>query len=147
MDLTLCPVDASNWYAVVSLCVDESQRGFVAANAFSLAQAAYTPDAYPLAVCADGEPVGFILYGYDRDFQPPMWGMWRLMIDKKHQRKGYGRRALTLLLEKLAQEKGHVPFYTSAKPENEPAIAFYESMGFCNTGQLLDGEILLIREL
>ena len=69
------------------------------------------------------------------------------MIDKKHQRKGYGRRALTLLLEKLAQEKGHVPFYTSAKPENEPAIAFYESMGFCNTGQLLDGEILLIREL
>ena len=62
MDLTLCPVDASNWYAVVSLCVDESQRGFVAANAFSLAQAAYTPDAYPLAVCADGEPVGFILY-------------------------------------------------------------------------------------
>ena len=69
------------------------------------------------------------------------------MIDKKHQRKGYGRRALTLLLEKLAQEKGHVPFYTSAKPENESAIAFYESMGFCNTGQLLDGEILLIREL
>lgn len=147
MELTLNPVDASNWYAVVSLCVDESQKGFVATNAFSLAQAAYTPDAYPLAICADGKPVGFILYCYDRDFQPPMWGMWRLMIDKKHQRKGYGRRALTLLLENLSAAKGHMPFYTSADPENTPAIALYESMGFCNTGKILDGEILMIREL
>ena len=147
MALTLRPVDASNWYAVASLSVNESQKGFVATNAFSLAQAAYTPDAYPLAVCADGAPVGFILYCYDRDFQPPMWGMWRLMIDKEHQRKGYGRRALGLLLKKLAAEKGHVPFYTSAEPENAPAIALYESMGFRNTGKLIDGEILLIREL
>lgn len=70
------------------------------------------------------------------------------MIDKKHQRKGYGTsRAYAFAGKAGAMEKGHVPFYTSAKPENESAIAFYESMGFCNTGQLLDGEILLIREL
>ncbi len=147
MEITLRPVDRSNWYAVTKLSVADSQRSFVAPNVFSLAQAAYTPRTYPLAIYAGGRLVGFVMYAYDEDFDPPMWGMWRLMIDKDHQGQGYGRRALALLLEQLAAEKGHVPFYTSAEPDNARAIALYEAMGFQNTGELVDGEVLLIRRL
>lgn len=147
MEITLRPVDGTNWYAVTQLSVSEQQRSFVASNAFSLAQAAYTPQACPLAIYAGEQPVGFLLYACDTDFDPPMWGLWRLMIDQAHQRKGYGRRALVLLLEQLEKAQGHVPFFTSADPENGPAIALYESMGFHNTGKLVEGELLLIRNL
>ncbi len=143
MEITLCPVSSSDWLAVVKLSVADSQRHFIASNAFSLAQAAYTPNVYPLSIYAGNMLIGFAMYGYDQDFQPPMWGIWRFMIDQRYQKQGYGRQALSSLLQKLAAERGHGTVYISAVPENTVAIALYESAGFRRTGELIEGEVLL----
>ena len=133
------PVDRSLWRQCVDLNVCEAQRGFVATNAYSLAQAAYEPTTYPFAICRNGEVVGFIMYDYDDEND--MWEMCRLMVDSKFQGQGAGSAAVKWLLGRVAAEQGHIKFYTSAEPNNEVAIKLYEKMGFRLTGEVVYGEV------
>jgi len=70
-----------------------------------------------------------------------------VMVDQKQQGKGIGRAAVEKLLALVTAKIGHIPFYTSAEPENVMAIHLYEQLGFQNTGRLIDGEVLLIIQL
>lgn len=139
MEIKLRAIDRSLWEACCMLKVSEGQRKFVAPNAFSLAQAAYEPDTYPLGILADGALVGFAMYGFDSDMN--QWNMCRLMVDESHQKKGIGERAIRLLLDYVTARHGHVAFHTSAEPENAVAIALYEKMGFEKTGAMIEGEV------
>ncbi len=141
MQVNLRPIDRSNWYACVKLCVSPDQQGFVASNAFSLAQAAYEPETYPLGIYHDGELKGFAMYSYDQDMG--MWGMCRLMVDFRFQHQGIGQASLRALLALVTERHGHVPFYTSAEPGNEDAIAMYEKMGFQRNGRIIEDEVML----
>jgi diamine N-acetyltransferase len=145
MDVRLRNIDRSNWEACVRLQVLPEQQGFVASNAYSLAQAAYEPDACPMGIYYDGELTGFLMWDFDSELN--MWGMCRLMVDQKQQGKGIGRAAIEKLLALVTAKIGHIPFYTSAEPENVRAIRLYEQLGFRNTGRLVYDEVLLIIQL
>jgi len=66
----------------------------------ALAQAARYPHANPWyrAVCAGGEPAGFVMVSWDVEPQPPEiigpWFLWKLLIDQRHQGRGYGAEAV-----------------------------------------------------
>lgn len=139
MRITLRAIDRSMWEKCCQLKVSEIQREFVAPNAFSLAQAAYEPDTYPMGILDDDKLVGFVMYDFDSDVNK--WGMCRLMVDEKNQKRGVGERAIRLLLDYVTARHGHVEFHTSAEPENAVAIALYEKMGFRKTGELVYGEV------
>jgi diamine N-acetyltransferase len=81
---------------ICSLGVSEEQKKFVAPNAVSIAQAYYAKSAWFRAIYADETPVGFVMLA-----EVPKRGrhyLWRFMIDAKYQGKGYGRRALDLVI-------------------------------------------------
>ncbi|MBH1941507.1 GNAT family N-acetyltransferase [Mobilitalea sibirica] len=145
MNIQLKEITSDNWLACVNLKVHDSQKSYVAPNAFSLAQAAYEANLYPLAIYKEDEMVGFMMYDYDDELQ--LWGMCRLMIDEKHQKKGYGREALLQLLDLVQLRHGNVLFYTSVEPENKVALKLYEDLGFVNTGKMFYDEILLTKQL
>ena len=65
MDISFRKIDKTNYEACVLLKVAEEQKHFVASNAYSLVQAAYEDNLYPLAIYNDEEMIGFILYDYD----------------------------------------------------------------------------------
>lgn len=84
------------------------QKGFVAANDVSIVEAYITITAngfaFPFGIY-DGEiPIGFIMIGYDVDdywdnapyIARGNYNLWRLMIDQKYQKKGFGREAIAL---------------------------------------------------
>lgn len=144
MNVTLCPVDGENWFAVTQLRVKPEQRGFVADNSFSLAQAVYMPRLYPTAVLCDGELAGFTLYGWDADY--PGWSVYRLMVDAEWQGRGIGRQALARIISIIKQQPDAPCLYISAEPENAVALALYESMGFVRTGEIVEGEVVLKME-
>ena len=144
MNVTLCPVDGENWFAVTQLRVKPEQRDFIASNSFSLAQAAYMPRLYPTAVLCDGALAGFALYGWDADY--PGWSVYRLMVDAGWQGRGIGRQALARIISIVKQQPDAPRLYISAEPENVTAIALYESMGFVRTGQIVEGEVVLKME-
>jgi diamine N-acetyltransferase len=145
MNLALQEINGDNWEECVTLSVSEHQKEFVADNAYSLLQSKFAEDQYPFAIYHREVMVGFIMYGKDRETK--RMEMSRLMIDRKYQGRGYGRKASQLLLEKLLDTYGNIDLYTSAEPENVNAITLYESLGFEKTGEIMWGEIVLKKQL
>ncbi|MCL2867151.1 MAG: GNAT family N-acetyltransferase [Clostridia bacterium] len=139
--ITLKEITPVNWHECIHLAVKEDQKKFVASNVYSLAQAKVYPSYTPLAIYHDDEMVGFILYGIDPDDN--QMEIARLMIDQRYQGKGYGRAAMTQLLEIIRQDAPPSVVYISFVPENKNAEALYLSLGFEHTGEIKDGELVM----
>ncbi len=101
-------VTGRNVWDILRLSVKDEQRSFVAANDISIIEA-YTSItgngyAYPFGIYDDDTAVGFLMVGYDTDDyweNPPKiaeknYNLWRFMIDKNYQHKGYGKAAMKL---------------------------------------------------
>ena len=71
------------------------------------------------------------------------WYLWRLLIDRMHQRRGIGRRALDLLVAEL-RRRGITLLYTSCGEGRGSPRPFYERFGFVPTGQIVDDETELV---
>ena len=134
----LKPVTQENLGAVLELKVAENQETFVSSTAESLAQAyVYTDTAFPFAVYDDGNPVGFIMLGYYEEKK--YYTLWKLLIDRKYQGRGYGRKALELGIAFL-KERFHVTeIYTGVLPGNNVAKSLYHSVDFKDTGLFENG--------
>jgi diamine N-acetyltransferase len=125
--------------AVLDLAVDPEQEPYVATNARSIAEAHFEPRAWFRAVYADDDPVGFVMAFRD---PPKEFWVWRFMIDASHQGKGYGRRALELLVGEARQD-GVKEIKLSYHPGERSPHAFYTRLGFVDTGEVDDGEIVM----
>lgn len=146
MNVILRPVDENNFRQVIALDVGPDQQNFVAPNVKSIAQSKIFPSLIPQAIYADGELVGFALYG--RDPRSAEHWIERLMIDAAHQRKGYGRAAMHALIERLAEMPECTKIYLSFEPNNVNAERLYRSLGFEPTGETDEiGEIIMRYEI
>jgi diamine N-acetyltransferase len=148
MTVTLVEITADTVRAVCNLAVAPGQQGFVAPNAVSLAEALFSEEAWYRAVHADGELVGFVMLADEtlRREPPaePAVFLWRLMIAEGHQRLGIGREVMRLLLEHVRSRPGVRRFATSYVPEPGGPGPFYEGLGFVPTGEIDDGEVVLV---
>jgi len=137
----------------IELKVTPEQRNFVASNATSLGQAYDLNErgghAMPYAIYADGVMVGFVMYEFmlyeiEDTYGEDCYYFWRFMIDKNHQGKGYGKQALIQILDEIKQMPcGKADYcYTSYEPKNIVAKKLYESFGFEETGQEVEGELV-----
>ena len=138
--VTLRDVTIENWFSIVKLSTTEEQSRFVASNSTSLAQAHFQPECIPLGIYDDEVPVGFMMYCLDPT-DHEYW-IFRLMIDKKFQSRGYGRIAMELLLERIKQDRNHHVLFISFEPENKWAANLYSSLGFISDGRVVDGEVV-----
>lgn len=149
MKIELRPIDESNRTACIALCVAKEQASFIAPNSRSLEQAAEKPDvARPFALYTDGLLVGFTMFAFEEGYEDPedRYWLWRLMIDRRFQGKGYGLAAMEVILAYF-KEQGAPYIKLSTKPDNAAALSLYRRCGFRETGEQNDGEIVLRREL
>jgi diamine N-acetyltransferase len=143
--IALREVTADTVRAICALEPHESQRGFVAPNAVSIAQAYFNHTAVFRAIHAGETPVGFIMWRPAE--MPRCTVLWRFMIDRNHQGRGHGRRALQLWLGRLA-EQGQERVVTSYVAGEGGPHRFYLSLGFTDAGdRLANGEWPLERLL
>ena len=56
--------------------------------------------------------------------------LWRLMIDQRFQNRGYGRRAVQLLIERIRRSSNPRALITSHLKVDANSGRFYERMGF-----------------
>jgi len=140
MSVKLRPITAENWEECVHLEPRPEQRHFVASNAFSLAQAAYVPDCFPLAIYDDEVIVGFAMYWHAAG--EPFCFINRLMVDATYQHKGIGRTAMEQLLAQLVASPDCQEIGISYHPENSSARHLYLNLGFQETGEMRHGEIV-----
>jgi diamine N-acetyltransferase len=149
--LNLREITDANRDAVVALHVGPGQDLFVASVAKSLEDAATTPEGDPWyrAIYAGDEPVGFVMLSWDVTPAPGIigpWFLWRLLIDERYQRRGFGRAALEQIVD-LVRAHGATELLTSYQPGEGEPWPFYEKFGFVPTGQVEDGEFVLRLDL
>ncbi|HCX48487.1 MAG TPA: spermidine acetyltransferase [Bacillus sp. (in: Bacteria)] len=139
--LHLKTITKDNWLKAISLRVHEDQVKFVASNAVSLAQLNFLENFFAKGIYNGEEMVGFTLYGIDED-DHEYW-IYRMMIDQKHQGKGYGKEAIKLVIDdiKSMKEERHQTITLSYEPTNVHAKRVYEKIGFKEVeGLVIGGE-------
>ena len=152
MNIALRPIDDTNREAVLALSVREDQP-FVAPNDYSLKQADETNAEYPgvarpFAIYADDRLVGFTMFSFAPEAEDPddRYWLWRFMIDKSKQGKGYGQAALTEII-KYFRDNGADRLHLSTEPENEIGMHIYLKFGFRETGEIDSGEAEMMQFL
>ena len=154
--LRLEKVNGKNVWDILKLKVSDDQRSFVASNDTSIIEAytAITGNGYafPFGIYEDDTPVGFLMIGFDVDdywddapeIAKGNYNLWRLMIDKAYQGKGYGKEAVRLALEFIKTLPCGTAEYCwlSYEPENDTARKLYSSFRFAETDEM-DGEEMI----
>jgi diamine N-acetyltransferase len=143
--VSLREVTAETVRAICRLEVRPEQRGYVAPNAVSIAQAYFEPRAWFRAVYADETPVGFAMLHDDPEKEE--YFLWRFMIDAEHQGRGYGRAALDLLVEHVRSRPGATELFSSYVPGDRGPGRFYLRYGFVETGELEEDEVVIRLQL
>jgi diamine N-acetyltransferase len=135
-------VTADNWEAVVELELDTDQQDLVASNLYSVAESQFDPDARPRAVYAGRRAVGFLMYDVQSRGKSREASIYRFMIDRKHQGRGYGRAALGEALKEISAIPRIKRVSIRYMPNNPVAKPFYASFGFREVGRDRDGEVI-----
>ncbi len=144
--ITLSELTAKTVRDFCDLRVADAQRKYVASNAESIAQAYFHPEAWFRGIYADEKPVGFVMLEDwtqvpDSDPNAPVV-LWRFAIGEAFQGKGYGRRALELIVEHVRTRTKLGYMLTSWVPGPHSPAEFYLKFGFVPTGEDDDGEII-----
>ena len=154
-NIRLVKVDTKNFRELTDLAPDEEGKNYVAPNMYSLAEAyaniAAGRYAQPFGIYDGETPVGFLMIGYDiadeeadREKYPLLTNnylIWRFMIDKNYQNKGYGKAAMKLALDFIRTWPcGEAEYcWLSYEPENDVARKLYQSFGFVEAEKMPEG--------
>ena len=134
-EISLQPIDESNFLDAFQLKLAPEQEAFVSNPVRSLAQAyVYRSQCQPFGIFALDRMVGYVMVIYDYDI--PEYDIWHMMIDRDFQGRGYGKAAMGKCLEYIRTK----PFGSSNRValtcnrDNSAARRLYEAFGFRPTG-------------
>jgi len=140
MQISLHPVSHDNWRNVADLKVTESQREFVAEPSYCLALCCYGDDWRPLAIYLGEQVIGFMMWTTD----PADGSCWLggIFVDQNMQKRGYGKQAVKEAIILLQKKFGYQNFALSYIPANLAAKKLYTKLGFIETDEWEDNEIV-----
>ena len=123
------PVTVYNWKACIALELKHDQKRFLPSNLYSIAEAQFYAEARSRAVYNQQEQlVGYALFG--RDIFTNKWKIFRIMIDKNHQGKGYGKSAMEVIIKYISREPDGDEILISYHDDNQLARKLYTQLGF-----------------
>jgi diamine N-acetyltransferase len=151
--VTLREITDENRDAVLAVQVAPAQERFVGTVAGALRDAEEIPEGKPWyrAIYAHDEPVGFVMLSWNVTPEPPRivgpWFLWKLLVDQRHQGRGYGRESVRLVAD-IVRANGATELLTSCVVGKGGPEPFYRRIGFSPTGELDEnGEIILMLDL
>ena len=151
--VALREISSANRGAVLQLRVSPEQVRFVGGVGEALADAEEFPEANPWyrAIYAGDTPVGFVMISWDVTPAPPSiigpWFLWKLLIDSRYQKRGYGRAAVDEIAS-IVRGEGATELLTSYVEGDGDPGGFYERLGFTPTGERdANNEVILALQL
>lgn len=141
----LVPIDHGNVARFADLATHHSQQRFVEPMLVNFADALF-PELvggeprrpWMRGIEADGDAVGFVMIAEASPAQPDPH-LWRLLIDRRHQRRGIAAAAVEQVLTQLRAD-GHRSITTVCVDGPGSPKPFYEALGFAPTGDTVDGD-------
>ena len=132
--------------------VAENQKANVASMAESFADALFPPqdgwedsNTWMRGVTRGGVPAGFIMCADSPNDEKDPW-IWRLLVDREHQGFGVGQFAVKCALDRY-RLLGCNQVMTAWKPGPADASGFYKKLGFVETGEMLEDEVVAALKL
>ena len=145
--ISLREIKRNNLEMILNLKVKPKQESLVASNAQSIAEAHFTRGTWYRAIYLGEIPIGFVMlkdstlkYKKKIPLNPEMY-FWRFMIDGKYQGKGYGKRAMELVIEHVKTRPNVREITLHHEPTKGNAGEFYKKLGFQHTGKIFLGEL------
>lgn len=139
-EVSLIDIDHKNQRDVGHLTTHKSQERFVATVPQSFADALFPEpeDGHPVtprmwAIQADGELAGFTMITEQTEHHDEPY-LWRLLIDRRFQRRGIGGRAVDLV-EEYCRAKGATTLLVSWEEGRGGPEPFYLARGYVPTGE------------
>ena len=133
--INLKEITSKNLKSIIDLNVKDDQKDYVASNSVSIAQGHYSNSAWFKGIFNDNRPVGFVML--DLKIEKNICFLWRFMIDKKYQGKGYGKIALTQVIDYVKSFKVFTDIKTSYVPKDNSAEKFYKNFGFIKSKKII----------
>jgi len=143
--LELREITWDNFIACIELQVKEEQKQFISSNQHALAEAYLASKEgqviITFAIYKEETLVGFVMMYYDDgdgNLEYSSYGVFKFMIDARHQGKGYGREAMAQIIsyiQTMPLGKARVIELTY-KPDNVAAKRLYAGLGFVETGNI-----------
>jgi len=133
--INLRDITKKNLISIIDLDVSKHQKDQVASNAVSIAQGHYSKTAWFKGIFNDDIAVGFVML--DLIIEENKCFLWRFMIDKKYQGKGYGKIALSQVIEYVKSFKVFDNIGTSYVATDNSAEGFYKNFGFIESEEII----------
>ena len=150
MPVSLAPVTAANWRDVTRVRVAEHQSRWVADVSYYLCLSTYDGLWRSYAVLDGDVTVGHVMWAVDPEDDSHWIG--GLVIDVDHQGRGLGRATVEALLALWEREEpslsgtAYRQAALSVAADNAAASGLYRSLGFVETGELSDDELVWRRD-
>ncbi len=149
MNIHFETVTSKNRKSVEDLCLFPEQINFIESAADCLKEADEISQWKPVAIYNECNLIGFAMYGYFNE-PLPYGELWldRILIDKKYQKKGYGKIAISALIQKITKEYACKKIYLSVYDINKTAIHIYQKIGFYFNGKYdTKGEKIMVYDV
>lgn len=140
--VTLKPITKENEQECIALRPKRDQEDLVASNLDSIAHAIKEPTSRPFGIFAEDKMVGFLLFD-NEIYKDGYYWILRFMVDQRFQKKGYGSLAIKEVIKILTSKPDCTQIRVNHVPHNVEANRLYKSLGFQETGEIEDGEIVL----
>ena len=132
--INLREITSKNLKSIIDLNVKEDQKDYVALNSVSIAQGHYSKSAWFKGIFYDDRPVGFVML--DLIEEENKCFLWRFMIDREYQGKGFGKIALTQVIDFVRSLNLYTYIATSYVPAENGAGGFYKNFGFIKSEEI-----------
>ena len=138
-------VTPDNWRT--DLHVREDQRNFVADRTCILARAwAYRESrSHAYIIYNEDTPVGMAMYRDIEDMEA--YAFDQFFIDERYQGQGYGLEAARQIMKLIEEDGRYKKVYLCYIDGDVAAKNLYEKLGFRETGEADDDEILMLKQL
>lgn len=142
------PVTVDNWKACAALELAPGQEKFLPCNLYSIAESQFYEHSKSVAVYNEHSLlIGYALFG--RDIFTNKWKIFRIMIDKAYQGKGYGESTMKEIFGQISKEPDGNEILICYQNDNQVARKLYASLGFVEQKIDVEGKVtaLLILHL
>lgn len=140
-------IDRSNWREATFVTTDPQRKcpldeEWVTSTAFSIVQSVYEPEWESRLIYDDDTIIGFVFYGLWAEKNAPL--MCRYTIDISQQGKGYGQKALPIIIHEIQKQYQCEHIYLTLEESNTRAVHIYRKFGFVPSGEMDEGESVYI---
>jgi diamine N-acetyltransferase len=141
--LSVAEVCADNIEAVLAVTPRPEQLRHVNPVAWYVAMAAHEGVWQPVALVGeDGQVVGFAQWAWDDS--DSTYTLGGVVLDARHQGRGLGRAVVDALVAHVRAQPRAGTVVLTVHDDNELARRLYTRYGFVETGEVLDGELVMV---